>query len=121
MRSNHHRTVFPLLSLLCLGLLLAALPALAQPASQCQTQPLCKATAQGSSVQLASLFGPRISIAGNPDPILRSFIGDCCPGNNAANCPLPCPNDPHCLDHWFIHCGSPQCETGEFSCLYTPR
>jgi hypothetical protein len=119
MRSNRH--FFLPLFLLCLGLMLAALPAVAEPGLQCQAQPLCKATAQGTSAQLASLFGQNISIAGIPDPVLRAVIGDCCPGGNAANCPSPCPNDPNCGSKWIIHCGSPQCETGGLSCLYTPR
>lgn len=45
-----------------------------------------------------------------PEPILEAWIGDCCPGNVAANCPP--------ASGWRVRCGSPQCETGEYSCLY---
>ena len=106
MHSTRRCNLFPFLSLFSLVLLLAALPAVAQSANQCQTQPLCKAT----SAQPDNPFAGNVSIAGNPDPILRSIIGDCCPGNNPANC-VP-------VSGYSVHCGTPHCETGEFSCLY---
>lgn len=106
MRSNRHRLFFLPLFLLCLGLMLAALPAMAEPGLQCQTQPLCKAT----PAQPDNPFDGNVSIAGNPDPVLRSIIGDCCPGGQPANC-VP-------VSGYSVHCGTPHCETGEFSCLY---
>jgi hypothetical protein len=45
-----------------------------------------------------------------PAPLFKAVIGDCCPGNNVANCPP--------VSGWHVRCDSPHCETGEYSCLY---
>ena len=46
-----------------------------------------------------------------PAPLFKAVIGDCCPGNNVANCP-PWPG-------WHVRCDRPQCDTGVWlSCLY---
>ena len=44
-----------------------------------------------------------------PEPLLRSIIGDCCTGG-VSQCAK--------VSHYSVHCGGPQCETGEYSCLY---
>ena len=45
------------------------------------------------------------------EPVLRSWIGDCCP-SDGSRCP--------CVPGYWEHCGSPQCESGGYSCLYSP-
>jgi hypothetical protein len=45
-----------------------------------------------------------------PAPLFKAIIGDCCPGNNVANCPP--------VSGYRVRCDFPQCETGEKSCLY---
>ncbi|PYQ55964.1 MAG: hypothetical protein DMF53_26980 [Acidobacteria bacterium] len=114
------------LPLVCLGLILFSgaafaatpdlttpvTPAPATPAPQCQvTVATIAAAAQPVSHQV--IIDP-FSVNGMaPAPIFKSVIGDCCPGNDYHNCPD--------LPGYIKHCGSPQCETGEFSCLYLPR
>jgi hypothetical protein len=75
----------------------------------------CRVTAQTIAQAVAPVTPapqePQDFIDGlQPEPILKAWIGDCCPGNNAANCPT--------ASGWRVRCGSPQCETGEYSCLY---
>lgn len=108
------------LLLVCLGLVLfsgaafAGAPAQAIPASpQCQvTVATIAAAAEPVSHQIVT--DPISTGDGmTPAPIFKSIVGDCCPGNNFHNCPD--------IAGYIKHCGSPQCETGEFSCLYLPR
>jgi hypothetical protein len=112
-----------LLLLVCLGLVLssgAALaatlapvtPAPATPAPQCQvTVATIAAAAEPVSHQV--IIDPFSANGMAPAPIFKSLVGDCCPGNDYHNCPD--------ISGYIKHCGSPQCETGEFSCLYLPR
>lgn len=105
------------LLLVCLGLVLFSVAAFAGSATplspQCQvTVATIAAAVEPVSHQIvADPFSADNGMT--PTPIFKSVVGDCCPGNNFHNCPD--------ISGYIKHCGSPQCETGEFSCLYLPR
>jgi hypothetical protein len=86
-----------------------------QPALAGAQEPKCRMTVEmlGRVIEPISrqLPDPPADLPGQtPAPLFKAFIGDCCPGNNVANC-APAPG-------WHIRCDRPQCETGELSCLY---
>ena len=105
------KTCLPLLIVLALAF--SARLALAAPPEQPQ-QPKCRMTVESLAQAVEPVSHQLPEPAALPDvtpvPIFKAVIGDCCPGNNVANCPR--------VAGWNVRCGSPQCETGEFSCLY---
>jgi len=123
---------FPLLlTLLCFAVL--ALPAWSAdpaapvspvahiaPAGQCgaAATPVCRAASAATPAEGLVPAGPQdVPFTDySPDafpvgPVFASWIGDCCTGG-ASLCA--------CVNGYLRHCGSPQCESGQFSCLYLP-
>ena len=105
------KTCLPLL--ICLALAFSARMTLAASPGQPE-QPKCQMTVESlaRAVEPVShqLPEPAALPDVTPEPIFKAIIGDCCPGNNVANCPP--------LAGWRVRCDLPQCETGERSCLY---
>jgi len=100
--------------LACLALALTAQAALAQmpaAAGGCQmTVESIVFAVQPVSHDLPAPSPPGLEDSLTPEPIFKAVIGDCCPGNQVANCPD--------VPGYFKRCDKPQCETGEYSCLY---
>jgi len=114
------RKVNLLLALACVTLFSAAQPLLAgeeaQPVAN-SAKDGCKLTAETIAELVKPVTPAEPEVDMNllqPKPIFRAFVGDCCPPGGASQCPGD-------RTHYLIHCGSPQCESGGFSCLYTPK
>ena len=104
-----------LLLVVCLALVLVSQMALAQaPAAPAPAPQKCRMTVETLARAVEPVSHDVKEPAGLPDmvpdPTFKAVIGDCCPGNNVANCPP--------VAGWRVRCDSPHCETGEFSCLY---
>ena len=109
-----------LLALICMALFMAVQPLLAgeeaQPVANA-AKAGCKLTSETIAEMVKPMTPAKPEVDINllqPQPIFRAFVGDCCPPGGASQCPGD-------RTHWLIHCGSPQCETGGYSCLYTPK
>jgi len=103
-----------LLLLVCLALVFSARPTLATSPQQPE-QPKCRMTVESLARVVEPVSRQLPEPAALPDvapvPIFKAIIGDCCPGNNVANCPP--------VSGYRVRCDVPRCDTtNELSCLY---
>lgn len=105
MRNRYLPLVVCLALALVSQLALAATPEL--PKCQMTVQSIARAVEPVSH----QIVQPANPMDMTPAPVFKAFIGDCCTGNNVANCDPPPAG-------WHVRCDRPQCETGALSCLY---
>ena len=96
--------------LVCLALVLFSQVVLAATPEQPKCRMTVESLAQAVEPLSRELPEPAALPDMTPEPVFKAIVGDCCPGNNVANCPP--------VSGWRVRCDLPQCETGERSCLY---